>query len=97
MEYYCYEDAFYAVVQDNDGILPDLHEVFDFIMYCRPSNLVGPLTVAEIVTYALLEVSAPRVSSPVEVHSIQHVAAAPVAGELLYLDKLLDQAVASLN
>ncbi|MFD1874578.1 hypothetical protein [Hymenobacter bucti] len=95
MEYYCYKDAFDAVVQDNDGVLPDLYEVFNFIIYCRPSNLEGPLTVAEIVAYALIEASEAKVSSPAGALQVPYVAA--VVGELPYLDKLLDQAVASLN
>lgn len=95
MEYYCYQDAFDAVVKDNDGVLPDLYEVFDFIIYCRPSNLEGPLTVAEIVAYALIEASQIKVESPV--NALQLPCAPIAAGEPLYLDKLLDQVVASLN
>jgi len=95
MEYHCYKDAFDAVVKDNDGVLPDLYEVFDFIMYCRPSYLEGPVTVAEIVAYALVEASEVKRNS---VASVPPVPCVPVVvGELLYLDKLFDQAVLSLN
>ena len=98
MEYSCYKDAFDAVVEDNDGVLPDLYEVFDFIIYCRPSNLNGPLTVAEIVAYALLEASEAKVVSALTLPSVVHLPYVPASvGEPLYLDKLLDQAVASLN
>lgn len=98
MEYSCYKDAFDAVVEDNDGVLPDLYEVFDFIIYCRPSNLEGPLTVAEIVAHALLEASEVQVASAVVASSVLELPYVPVAvSEPLYLDKLLDQAVASLN
>lgn len=98
MEYSCYKDAFDAVVEDNDGVLPDLYEVFDFIIYCRPSNLKGPLTVAEIVAYAFLEVSEAKVSHSIVVPDIIHLPYVPVSvGQPLYLDKLLDQAVTSLN
>ena len=99
MEYTCYKDAFDAVVQDNDGVLPDLYEVFDFIIYCRPFNLTGPLTVAEIVAYAIIETSeanAPKpLAAPSAVAQLPYVPT--VVGEPLYLDRLLDQAVASLN
>ncbi|RZK38370.1 MAG: hypothetical protein EOO61_08015 [Hymenobacter sp.] len=98
MKYLCYKDAFDAVVRDNDGVLPDLYEVFDFIIYCRPSNLTGPLTVAEIVAYSLLEASEAKAAKVLVVPSVVQLAYVPVlAGEPLYLDKLLDQAVASLN
>jgi len=98
MEYSCYKDAFDAVVEDNDGVLPDLYEVFDFIIYCRPSNLKGPLTVAEIVAYAFLEVSEAKVSNSIVVPDMTHLPYVPVSvGQPLYLDKLLDQAVTSLN
>ena len=106
MEYSCYKDAFDAVVEDNDGVLPDLYEVFDFIIYCRPSNLEVPLTVAEIVAYAFLEESEAKVvgsvmvpvASSVMVPSVLPLPYVPVSvGEPLYLDKLLDQAVTSLN
>jgi hypothetical protein len=98
MEYSCYKDAFDAVVEDNDGVLPDLYEVFNFTIWCRPSNLDGPLTVAEIVTYALLEEGEAKVTSSPMVPSVVQMPYVAVAiGEPLYLDKLLDQAVASLN
>jgi hypothetical protein len=98
MEYSCYKDAFDAVVEDNDGVLPDLYEVFNFVIYCRPSNLKGPLTVAEIVAYALLEASEAEVAIVPLLPSARALPYLPaIAGEPLYLDKLLDQAVASLN
>jgi len=98
MEYLCYKDAFDAVVEDNDGVLPDLYEVFDFIIYCRPSNLTGPPTVAEIVAYALLEASQAEVISSHTVPSVMQLPYVPVSvGEPLHLDKLLDQAITSLN
>jgi hypothetical protein len=98
MEYYCYKDAFDAVVEDNDGVLPDLYEVFDFILYCRPTHLEGPVTVAEIVAYALIEASEAKTKSAASVPSVPPLPSAPVeVGGLLYLDKFIDQAVASLN
>jgi hypothetical protein len=98
MEYSCYKDAFDAVVEDNDGVLPDLYEVFDFIIYCRPSNLEGPLTVAEIVAYAFLEESEAKVANSFVAPAMTHLPYIPASvGEPLYLDKLLDQAVTSLN
>lgn len=98
MEYSCYKDAFAAVVEDNDGVLPDLYEVFDFTIYCRPSNLQGLPTVAEIVAYAFLEESeAKRANSPSVPCVMQLPYVLVSASEPLYLDKLLDQAVTSLN
>ncbi|RZJ95496.1 MAG: hypothetical protein EOO60_00115 [Hymenobacter sp.] len=98
MEYSCYKDAFDAVVEDNDGVLPDLYEVFNFIIYCRPSYLKGPLTVAEIVACALIEASEAKVVNLPVAPSVGHLPFVTVAmGEPLYLDKLLDQAVTSLN
>jgi hypothetical protein len=98
MEYSCYKDAFDAVVEDNDGVLPDLHEVFDFIVYSRPSNLTGQLTVAEIVAYAFLEASEEKAVNVLAVPSVIQLPYVPVSvSEPLYLDKLLDQAVTSLN
>jgi hypothetical protein len=95
MEYYCYKDAFDAVVEDNDGVLPDLYEIFDFILYCRPAHLEGPVTVAEIVAYALIEASEAKSNSA---SSVPQLPSVPVeVGGLLYLDKFIDQAVASLN
>ena len=98
MEYSCYKDAFDAVVEDNDGVLPDLYEVFDFIISCRPSNLQGVLTVAEVVAYALIEMSESKVVVPRVVPSRASLLYVPATvGEPLYLDKLLDLAGASLN
>jgi hypothetical protein len=98
MEYYCYKDAFDAVVEDNEGVLPDLYEVFDFILYCRPAHLEGPVTVAEIVAYALIEASEAKINSAASVPRVPQMPAVPMeTGGLLYLDKFIDQAVASLN
>jgi len=98
MEYSCYKDAFDAVVKDNDGVLPDLYEVFDFIIYSRPSNLTEPLTVAEIVAYALIEASEAEVVSVANEPSEIQLPSVPVlVREPLYLTKLFDQAAVSLN
>jgi hypothetical protein len=98
MEYSCYKDAFTAVVEDNDGVLPDLYEVFDFIINCRPSYLIGPLTVAEIVANALVEASETLVANvPVVLNALHLPYVSVSVGEPLYLDELLDQAVTSLN
>ncbi|TVT43744.1 hypothetical protein FNT36_06565 [Hymenobacter setariae] len=98
MEYSCYKEAFDAVVKDNDGVLPDLYEVFDFIIYSRPSNLSEPLTVAEIVAYALIEAREARViHSIVEPNKNQLPMVPALVGEPQYLTKLFDQAAVSLN
>lgn len=98
MEYSCYKDAFDAVVKDNDGVLPDLYEIFDFIIDCRPAHLVGALTVAEIVAYAILEAAEDKVVIASLVTSTPQQLYVPVsASEPLYLDKLLDLHVLSVN
>ena len=98
MEYSCYKEAFDAVVKDNDGVLPDLYEVFDFMIYSRPSNLSEPLTVAEIVAYALIEAREARViHSIVEPNEDQLPRVPALVGEPQYLTKLFDQAAVSLN
>ncbi|MBJ6146270.1 hypothetical protein [Hymenobacter sp. BT559] len=98
MEYSCYKDAFDVVVKDNDGVLPDLYEVFDFIIYSRPSNLTEPLTVAEIVAYAIIEASEAEVIEAAVKATERELTSVPVVvGEPLYLTKLFDQASVSLN
>ena len=85
-------------MKDNDGVLPDLYEVFDFIIYCHPSNSVVRMTVAEVVALALVEVSTAKAVAPSTSPSIVKLPYASVpVGQPLQLDTLLDQAVASLN
>lgn len=57
MEYACYEDAYDALVKDNDGVLPDLYEIADVTISANICNLLGKLTVADVVAYALVEMS----------------------------------------
>ena len=98
MEYTCYQDAFEALVKDNDGVLPDLYEVFDIIIYCHSSNSVVSMTVAEVVAHALVEVSTAKAAAPSTLPSLTELPYASIpAGRPLQLDALLDHAVASLN
>ena len=98
MECACYQDAFEALVKDNDGVLPDLYEVFDIIIYCHSSNSVVRMTVAEIVALALVEVSTAKVAAPSTSPSMAMLPYKSIpVGQPLHLDTLLDHAVASLN
>ena len=98
MEYSCYRDAFDAVVEDNDGVLPDLYEVFDIMIYGHASNSVVSITVAEVVALALVEVSTAKAAAPCPSPSATRLPYAAIpAGEPVHLDTLVDHAVASLN
>ena len=98
MEYACYKDAFEALVKDNDGVLPDLYEVFDITIYCHSSNSVVSMTVAEVVALALVEVSTAKAAAPSTLPSPTELPFVSIpAGQPLQLDTLLDHAVASLN
>ncbi|RZK31030.1 MAG: hypothetical protein EOO61_18535 [Hymenobacter sp.] len=98
MEFTCYEAAYAAVVKDNDGVLPDLYETTDITILNQPYNSAKKLTVADIVANALVEVSMLKATTP----SKQPITSEPLyveasTGELLHIDKLLDQAVTSVN
>ncbi|RZJ85910.1 MAG: hypothetical protein EOO60_14150 [Hymenobacter sp.] len=98
MEYNCYEDAYAALVKDNDGVLPDLYEITDITISSQLCNLLENLTVADIVAHALVEVSRLKSSEPSRLPATtESLYVAVPTGEPLHLDKLLDQAVASLN
>jgi hypothetical protein len=98
MECACYQDAFEALVKDNDGVLPDLYEVFDFIIYSYSSNSVVRMTVAEVVALALVEVSTAKAAAPsTSLGTVKLPYASIPIGQPLQLDTLLDHAVASLN
>ena len=98
MEYAYYKDAYDALVKDNDGVLPDLYEEVNFIIYCHPSNSVAIRTVADVVAHALVEVSTAKAAAPGTSPGMIQLPYVPTpTGELLFLDKLLDCAVVSLN
>jgi hypothetical protein len=57
MNYACYQEAYEALVKGNDGVLPDLYEVAEFTVANQPEPWQTPLTVADVVARALVEVS----------------------------------------
>jgi hypothetical protein len=57
MNYACYQEAYEALVKENDGILPDLYEPANFTVAHQPAPWQTPLTVADVVALALVEVS----------------------------------------
>ena len=98
MEYLSYQDAFDALVQENDGVLPDLYEDTDITIYGTPVNLAVRLTVADIVAQAIIEVSTTLLAKPAESPVVSKLPRVPVAiGKSLRFDKLLGRAAVSLN
>jgi hypothetical protein len=57
MNYTSYKDAFSALVQENDGVLPDLYETVSFTIFCHPADAPPITTVADVVAYAIIETS----------------------------------------
>ena len=57
MNYSCYQEAYDVLVKENDGVLPDLYEVADLTVAGHPSAAHPPLTVADVVALALVEMS----------------------------------------
>jgi hypothetical protein len=57
MNYLSYKDAFLALVQENDGVLPDLYETVDITIFCHPADAPAISTVADVVAYAIVEAS----------------------------------------
>ncbi|MGI4820131.1 MAG: hypothetical protein ACRYFV_02860 [Janthinobacterium lividum] len=57
MNYACYQEAYEALVKENDGVLPDLYELAEFTVANEPELWQAPLTVADVVAMALVEVS----------------------------------------
>lgn len=98
MEYTCYKDAYDALVKDNDGVLPDLYEITDIIISNNICNLAGKLTVADVVAHALVEMSTSGpVKSDIALIRTEQLYLPITASEPLQLDKLLDQAIVSVN
>jgi hypothetical protein len=98
MEFTCYEDAYAAVVKDNDGVLPDLYEITDITISSHLCALAEKLTVADIVAHALVELSMLKAATPSKrLATSEPLYVSAATGEILHLDKLLDQAVASVN
>jgi hypothetical protein len=57
MNYLSYKDAFSALVQENDGVLPDLYETINITIFCHPAEAPPITTVADVVAYAIIEAS----------------------------------------
>lgn len=95
MEYSCYKDAYDALVKDNEGVLPDLYELTDITISSNLCNSVGVLTVADVVAHALVEMSVSKPSNP-QIRTEQ-LYLPTTTSEPLQLDKLLDQAIVSIN
>jgi hypothetical protein len=57
MNYLSYKDAFSALVQENDGVLPDLYETVNITIFCHPTDAPAIATVADVVAYAIIEAS----------------------------------------
>ncbi|RZJ58395.1 MAG: hypothetical protein EOO55_00805 [Hymenobacter sp.] len=57
MNYLCYKDAFSALIEENDGVLPDLYEEVDITISCHPADAPALATVADVVAYAIIETS----------------------------------------
>ncbi len=53
----CYQEAYDVLVRGNDGILPDLYEVAGLTVADQPVAPALPLTVADVVALALVEMS----------------------------------------
>lgn len=98
MEYTCYRDAYDALVKDNDGVLPDLYEITDVIISSNVCNLLGKLTVADVVAHALVEMSTSGpVKSDISLIRTEQLYLPITASEPLQLGKLLNQAMVSIN
>lgn len=57
MTYPSYKEAFAALVQENDGVLPDLYETVNITIFCHPTDAPAITTVADVVAYAIVEAS----------------------------------------
>ncbi len=98
MNYLSYKEAFSALVQDNDGVLPDLYEIINITISCHPANAPILTTVADVVAYALIETSDElRVKVPYQKPKSMPPATTVFAGQVVLLDSLLDQAIACRN
>lgn len=95
MIYNYYYEAYDALVQDNDGVLPDLYELANVVISCHPSNLLDSLTVADVVALALVEVS--TMSATVNSLSQVQPATSLLLGPPVNLEVWLAQAVVSSN
>ncbi len=98
MNYLSYKEAFSALVQENDGVLPDLYETVEITIFCHPADALPITTVADVVAYAIIEASdefrVPAFSrQPVQLMPVAHEYAGPYTG----FERVLELAPASDN
>ena len=98
MNYLSYKEAFSALVQENDGVLPDLYETVDLTIFCHPADAPPISTVADVVAYAIIEASdefrVPAfIRQPAQLVSTTHEFAGPYVG----FERILEQAITSYN
>lgn len=98
MNYSCYKEAFSALVQENDGVLPDLYESINITISCHPANAPALSTVADVVAYAIIEASHEfRAVAVISQPSVLRPLPARASHELVCLEHLVTQAAASYN
>ena len=98
MNYLSYKEAFSALVQDNDGVLPDLYEIINITISCHHANAPILATVADVVAYAIIEASDElRIEATHRKPKSMLPATTTFAGKLVQLESLLDQAIACHN
>jgi hypothetical protein len=98
MNYLSYKEAFSALVQENDGVLPDLYETVDLTIFCHPVDAPPISTVADVVAYAIIETSDEfRVPTFIR-QSAQLVSAThEFAGPYVGFEHILEQAITFYN
>lgn len=98
MNYLSYKEAFSALVQENDGVLPDLYETVEITIFCHPADAPPISTVADVVAYAIIEASDEfRVPAfcrqPAQLVPAAHEYAGPYTG----FERVLEQAITCYN
>lgn len=98
MNYSCYKEAFSALVEENDGVLPDLYEAVNITISCHPADGPALTTVADVVAYAIIEASL-EFRAPAAPAQPVVVLSAPVrpSNKLVCLERLILQAAACSN
>jgi hypothetical protein len=98
MNYLCYKEAFSALVDGNDGVLPDLYEEINFTISCHPTNAPILSTVADVVAYAIIEASHEFRAATIKPQpTILLPVPARISSELLGVERLLTVAGSSYN
>ena len=98
MNYLSYKDAFSALVQENDGVLPDLYETVSLTIFCHPADALPIATVADVVAYAIIETSDEfRVASFMRQPVCLVTTADRFAGPYLGFEHILEQATTFYN